>query len=120
VIRRVLAWTVQGAVLLALGDGFDDRYVQVGTTFGGAGVIRGGLTPECATAVRAVLDALGKKAGPDDDRTEGKRFHDALQLACALSGGPCCGRCALEGRGGRLAGRVPGLAEMAACRDGTR
>jgi len=31
--------------------------------------------------VRAVLEALGKKAGPEDDRTEGKRFHDALQLA---------------------------------------
>jgi hypothetical protein len=65
-------------------DGFDDRYVQAGTTFGGAGVIRGSLTPECATAVRAVLEALGKKAGPEDDRTEGKRFHDALQLACEL------------------------------------
>jgi len=36
----------------------DDRFVQLGTTFGGAGVIRGGLTPECATAVRAVLEAL--------------------------------------------------------------
>ena len=65
-------------------DGFDDRYVQAGTTFGGAGVIRGNLTPECASAVRAVLEALGKKAGPEDDRTEGKRFHDALQLACEL------------------------------------
>ena len=64
-------------------DGFDDRYVQAGTTFGGAGVIRGNLTPGCAAAVRAVLEALGKKAGPEDDRTEGKRFHDALQLACA-------------------------------------
>ena len=65
-------------------DGFDDRYVQVGTTFGGAAVVRGNLTPECATAVRAVLEALGKRAGPEDDRTEGKRFHDALQLACEL------------------------------------
>ena len=65
-------------------DGFDDRYVQAGTTFGGAGVIRGNLTPECSAAVRAVLEALGKKAGPEDDRTEGKRFHDALQLACEL------------------------------------
>jgi hypothetical protein len=63
-------------------DTFDDRYVQAGTTFGGAAVVRGNLTPECATAVRAVLEALGKKAGPEDDRTEGKRFHDALQLAC--------------------------------------
>ena len=65
-------------------DGFDDRYLQVGTTFGGAAVIRGNLTPECAAAVRAVIEALGKKAGPEDDRTEPKRFHDALQLACEL------------------------------------
>ena len=63
---------------------FEDRCVQVGTTFGGAAVIRGNLTPECAAAVRAVLEALGKKAGPEDDRTEDKRFHDALQLACEL------------------------------------
>jgi hypothetical protein len=65
-------------------DGFDDRCVQVGSTFGGAAVIRGNLTPECATAVRAVLEALGKRQGPEDDRIEGKRFHDALQLACEL------------------------------------
>ena len=65
-------------------DGFDDRYVQVGTTFGGAGVIRGDLTPECAAAVQAVLEALGKKAGAEDTRTEGQRFHDALQQGCEL------------------------------------
>jgi hypothetical protein len=63
---------------------FRDRYLQVGTTFGGAAVIRGDLTPECAAAVTAVLEALGKKAGPEDDRTEKQRFHDALQLACEL------------------------------------
>jgi hypothetical protein len=61
-----------------------DRYLRLGTTFGDAGVIRGDLTPECATTVRAVLEALGKKAGPEDDRTEAQRFHDALQLACTL------------------------------------
>jgi hypothetical protein len=65
-------------------DAFEERFVQVGTTFGGAGVIRGNLTPECTAAVRAVVEALGKKAGQEDDRTEGKRFHDALQLACEL------------------------------------
>ena len=54
------------------------------TTFGGAGVIRGNLTPECAAAVQAVLEALGKKAGPEDTRTEGQRFHDALQQGCEL------------------------------------
>jgi hypothetical protein len=47
-------------------------------------VIRGDLTAECASAVRAVLEALGKKAGPEDHRTEGQRFHDGLQLACEL------------------------------------
>ena len=52
-------------------DGFDDRYVQVGTTFGGAGVIRGNLTPECAAAVQAVLEALGKKAGAEDPAHRG-------------------------------------------------
>ena len=65
-------------------DGFDDRYVRAGTTFGGAGVIRGNLTPECAAAVQAVLEALGKKAGAEDARTEGQRFHDALQAGCEL------------------------------------
>ena len=65
-------------------DGFDDRYVQAATTFGGAGVIRGNLTPECAAAVQAVLEALGKKAGQEDTRTEGQRFHDALLAGCEL------------------------------------
>jgi hypothetical protein len=56
--------------------------VQVGTTFGGAGVIRGDLTGECAAA-EAVLDALGKRHGPEDTRSEGQRFQDALQQGCA-------------------------------------
>ena len=64
--------------------GFDDRYIQLGITFDGAGVIRGNLTPECAAAVSAVLEALGKKRGPQDTRTAGQRFHDALQEGCEL------------------------------------
>jgi hypothetical protein len=67
------------------GDGgFDDRYLAVGTTFGGAGIIRGDLTPECAAAVQAVLESLGKRHGPEDMRSEAQRFHDALQLGCEL------------------------------------
>jgi len=31
-----------------------------------------------------VLEALGKKAGPEDHRTEHQRFHDALQAGCEL------------------------------------
>jgi hypothetical protein len=63
---------------------FRDRYLKLGTTFGGAGVIRGDLTPECAAAVTAVMEALGKKRGKEDDRNEGQRFHDALLEACHL------------------------------------
>ena len=66
------------------GMDFKDRYLRAGTTFGGAGVIRGDLTPECAAAVTAVLEALGKRRGPEDDRSEEQRFHDALQEACEL------------------------------------
>jgi hypothetical protein len=62
-------------------DGFPDRFLQIETTLGGAGVIRGDLTPECAAAVTAVLEALGKQAGPEDDRSTPQRFHDALLRA---------------------------------------
>jgi hypothetical protein len=34
--------------------------------------------------VQAVLDALGKRGGPEDTRSEGQRFHDALQQGCVL------------------------------------
>ena len=45
---------------------------------------RGDLTPECAAALTAVLQELGKRRGPQADRNEGQRFHDALAEACAL------------------------------------
>ena len=63
------------------GDGFDDRAVNLATTFGGAGVIHGDLTPECAEFVQTVLEALSAPAGADDDRSHGQRYHDALQEA---------------------------------------
>ncbi len=63
------------------GDGFGDRSVRLETTFGGAGVIAGDLTPECAALVGAVLEALGAPAGAQDTRTYGQRCHDALQEA---------------------------------------
>jgi hypothetical protein len=63
---------------------FRDRYLKLGTTFGGAGAIRGDLTPECTAALTAVLEALGKKRGPEDNRTQERRFHDGLQEACQL------------------------------------
>jgi hypothetical protein len=63
------------------GAAFDDRAVNLATTIGGAGVIHGDLTPECAEFVQTVLDALSAPAGADDDRTHEQRYHDALQEA---------------------------------------
>jgi hypothetical protein len=60
---------------------FADRGLKLATTFGGAGVVHGDLTPECAELVGRVLDALGAPAGNDDDRTRDQRYHDALQEA---------------------------------------
>jgi hypothetical protein len=63
------------------GREFADREVKLATTIGGAGVVHGDLTAECAAAVAAVLDALAAPAGNEDDRTKGQRYHDALAEA---------------------------------------
>jgi hypothetical protein len=63
------------------GREFADREVKLATTIGGAGVVHGDLTAECAAAVAAVLDALAAPAGAGDDRTKGQRYHDALAEA---------------------------------------
>src|SRR5579872_2458551 len=65
-------------------DGTDpglDRGLSLHTTFDGAGVIHGDLTPECAAMVQAVLDALAAPQGAEDGRTRAQRYHDALQEA---------------------------------------
>jgi Domain of unknown function (DUF222) len=58
-----------------------DRGVRLETTFQGAGVLAGDLTPECAAVVGAVLDALSAPAGAEDTRTKAQRYHDALAEA---------------------------------------
>jgi hypothetical protein len=60
---------------------FDDRSVKIQTTFQGAGVLHGDLTPECASIVGQVLDALGGLAGTGDERSKEQRYHDALHEA---------------------------------------
>ena len=60
---------------------FEDRSVRLETTFDGAGVLVGDLTPECAAVVGTVLDALSAPAGAEDTRTQAQRCHDALQEA---------------------------------------
>jgi|KBSMisStandDraft_5_1062788.scaffolds.fasta_scaffold109111_1 hypothetical protein len=63
------------------GQDFADRGVKLATTFGGAGVVHGDLTPECVEVLGRVLDALGAPAGAEDTRTQDQRYHDALQEA---------------------------------------
>ncbi|HYZ56501.1 MAG TPA: DUF222 domain-containing protein [Streptosporangiaceae bacterium] len=60
---------------------FTDRQVRLDVTFGGAGQLAGDLTPGCAAALSAVLDALSGKMGPEDTRTLPQRRHDALEEA---------------------------------------
>ncbi len=60
---------------------FEDRKVRVETTFGGAGLMTGDLSPECAAVVTAVLEALSAPAGAEDTRTREQRYHDALEDA---------------------------------------
>ena len=60
---------------------FEDRAVRLETTFGGAGVLAGDLTPECAAVIRTVLDALSAPRGADDTRSHEQRYHDAMEEA---------------------------------------
>jgi hypothetical protein len=58
---------------------FKDRDLRLDLTFDGAGVLRGELTPECATMLQAVLARLAQRCGTEDTRSPGERNHDALQ-----------------------------------------
>jgi Domain of unknown function (DUF222) len=60
---------------------FEDRKLRVETTFAGAGVIAGDLTPECAAVVTTVLESLSAPRGAEDTRTREQRYHDALEDA---------------------------------------
>jgi len=62
-------------------EAFEDRAVRLATTFGGAGVLTGDLTPQCAELVRAVLDALSAPADAGDTRSQAQRYHDGLAEA---------------------------------------
>ena len=63
---------------------FRDRFFRLTRLFQGHGRADGDLTPECLAAVTEVLDTLGKKGGPEDNRTAGQRGHDALEEAMRL------------------------------------
>jgi Domain of unknown function (DUF222) len=97
---------------------FEDRCVRLETTFDGAGVLRGDLSPECAAVVGAVLDALAVRAGAQDTRTRGQRYHDALEEAARrlVAGGLLPGR---AGQPVRAWVHVP-LAELRALDHGSK
>ncbi|HEX5189365.1 MAG TPA: DUF222 domain-containing protein [Streptosporangiaceae bacterium] len=58
------------------------RSLRLDLHYRGAGRLRGDMTPRCAAALREVLEALGKKKGPEDTRNREQRYHDALEEAC--------------------------------------
>ena len=86
----------------------EDRALRLVTTFGGAGVLTGDLTPECAAAVTAVLDALSAPAGAEDDPDPGPAVSRRAAGGDAPPGrgGPAAGagRAAGQGLGAHLPG----------------
>src|ERR1017187_6272586 len=63
------------------GKAFEDRAVRLETTFQGAGIFTGDLTPECTALVGTVLEALSAPRGAEDTRSHAQRYHDALEEA---------------------------------------
>ena len=63
---------------------FQDRRLWLDEHLGGHARLDGNLTPPAAAAVRAVLDSLNDRTGPDDLRSKAQRDHDALEDACRL------------------------------------
>ncbi|MBO0832554.1 MAG: DUF222 domain-containing protein [Actinobacteria bacterium] len=60
---------------------FRDRGLRLERTLGGAGRLTADLSPQAAELLRKALDALGKRLGPDDLRSQEERDHDALAEA---------------------------------------
>ncbi len=70
-------------------DSFARRRLRLTRHFQGHAHLDADLTPAAAAAVKAVLDSLAARTGPEDDRTQPQRDHDALQEGCrrAVAGG---------------------------------
>jgi hypothetical protein len=63
---------------------YAERGVGVDETFGGTGSLTGTLTVEVREQLRLALAAAGDKTGPDDDRSQRQRHHDALGEICGF------------------------------------
>ena len=57
---------------------FRDRGLRLERTFGGAGRLTADLSAEAAGQLQKILDAFGKRLGPEDLRSQEQRDHDAL------------------------------------------
>src|SRR5262249_52537051 len=78
-------------------DGFRARSLSLAVPSRGAGRLRADLPPQATAALQAVLEALGKPAGPEDLRSKWQRQHDVLEEACRRLIGEGC----LPQRGGQ-------------------
>jgi Domain of unknown function (DUF222)/HNH endonuclease len=78
------------------GEGLAGRRLRLVRHYQGWGKLEGDLTPAASQALQAVLDALGGRAGPEDERTAEQRDHDVLEQVCRqfIAGG-------LPGRAGQ-------------------
>jgi Domain of unknown function (DUF222) len=63
---------------------FGRRQLFLDEHFAGHARLDANLTPAAAAAVRAVIDSLNQRAGPDDLRSKAQRDHDAPEEACRL------------------------------------
>src|SRR5271157_110617 len=71
---------------------FNDRSLKLETTFQGAGVLNGDLTPECGAVVTAVLDALSAPAGATTPGPTSSGITMRFRRRCAAWWPPGCSR----------------------------
>ena len=87
--REILARTLSGeAREEAEQRRLATRHLSIASTFGGMVSVSGLLDPEAGEALALAVDALGRRLGPDDERSPAQRRADALgelarhNLAC--------------------------------------
>lgn len=56
-----------------------ERFLDLARSFNSSWIIKGDLTPEAGSLLRAAIDALMRRPAPDDDRSAAERRHDAFE-----------------------------------------
>ena len=88
-------------------EGFDERRVRLGLTFGGAGVLEGDLTPACAAALAGGVGGAGQEG-----RAGGCADGAAAPPRRAGGGVPAADRRGLPARPGRAADPGPAAPDL--------